>query len=74
MLDSVQGKIASDVPDRTNEFPMPGKLTISAGLSTMIHDFSRAKGLANQALDLAKKKRASIATINSISNVVKLLK
>ena len=63
MLNSIQGQIDSDVPDTGiffSEFPIPGKMTISAGCTFVETNFSDAKKDANEALDFAKKKRASI--------------
>ena len=54
MLNLVQGKIFSDIPGPNKEFPIPGRMTISAGVAYAT-DFSIAKNDANVALTFAKK-------------------
>ena len=58
-MNSIQGQIDSDLPD-TSDFPIPGKMTVSAGCTEVTTNFSDAKKEANKGLDYAKEKRASV--------------
>ena len=53
--------IKSDVPDPGRQFPLPGKMTLSAGIFPIGSNFTEGQEMARQGLDFAKKKKATIA-------------